>query len=213
MKHLPAVDRRIVVVAPLSAMVSKQNEELANKVGNYKITVYNDWNKEPLALIRGHPDMLQTNLGGYFLLITHLACMSRIVWICRMLTQLVILAFFYISCLVTSRSYLRKFKRVWRCSCVWTDQWTQQLDNIPVLAKLVTTAGDDLRVFLDLEQPSARGADSYCAAANTALNKTTTWSAALSWLMVTIALTQDANIASGKYWPMTETIQIAISRC
>ena len=55
-----------------------------------------------------------------------------------------------------------------------------QLDSIQVLAKLVTAAGDEQQVFLDLEQPSAREADSYCAAAKATVNKTSTWSAALS---------------------------------
>ena len=54
------------------------------------------------------------------------------------------------------------------------------MGDIQILAKLVTAAGDEQQVFLDLEQPSARGADIYCAAAKAALNKTTTCSAALS---------------------------------
>ena len=61
-KHLSPVDRRKVTMAPLNAKVSKQNEDLANKVGSYEFAVYNDAKQGILSAHSWH----SRQLGGTY---------------------------------------------------------------------------------------------------------------------------------------------------
>lgn len=194
------------ICAPINKLISNQNKKVAQRIGEFMCTIFNDskrgtlsaWSwpsREVVDLKRKKLDVsiefkaLEVHEGDLqYVTPTNYREFSS----CIVQADIINLKNKLKTCLAIS---LRCDGSVDRT----------QIDNIHVLAKVITENGEDELIFIGFEEPKSRGALGYFDAVQTAINQLIDWKETMN--LVSSFVTDGASVNTGQkkgLWTLIE---------